>query len=154
MSGYLSAFAENKTSPHCVDCPGYNILNEIKMPFDGAVGDRIGLFPIAYLARYERGGPDRQPYDRDMIAQAISNYILPWPYRLNDTAQTFARKVKRTILSFPGLPGYPPSSVGVSIRPSSDHQWYICVIPFLPRMAGKGSPRVTSFSGRMTSSWA
>ena len=93
MSGFLTLFAENQTSQYCPDCPGYNVLNKKKMPFDLAVGDRIGLFPVGYLSRYERGGDDRKPYDITIITDVVDKYILLWPHRLPDDAKTFSRKV-------------------------------------------------------------
>ena len=44
--------------PTCALCPSQVLHNE-SMPWDAAVGDHIGLFPIAYVARDDyRGSPN------------------------------------------------------------------------------------------------
>ncbi|EDQ91021.1 uncharacterized protein MONBRDRAFT_23890, partial [Monosiga brevicollis MX1] len=66
-----------------------SVLNNITMAFDHAVGDRIGLFPIAYLTRQSYGFGNAN--DAVVIRGIIDEYILPYPYRLNDTARCFSR---------------------------------------------------------------
>jgi hypothetical protein len=58
------------------------------MPFDGAVGDLTGLFPIAY---YRRALYRKEVNSTDMRIANITadQYILPWPHRLADG--TFSR---------------------------------------------------------------
>jgi len=73
---------------------GYKILHDISIPFGGAVGDTVGLYPIAYLARaaYYAAHPDPK-YDNTTdlkITETVSNkYILGWPHKLQDG--TFSR---------------------------------------------------------------
>jgi len=68
---------------------GYKILHDISIPFGGAVGDSVGLFPIAYLGRvgYYNNHPDAK-YDNTTdlkIAEIVSNkYILGWPHHISD----------------------------------------------------------------------
>jgi len=81
---------------------GYKILHNVDIPFGGAIGDSVGLFPIAYLARinYYNIHPD-STYDNTSdikIAQTVgSKYIMDWPHYLADG----------TITRTSGWPGEP-----------------------------------------------
>eukprot|EP01113_Clastostelium_recurvatum_P044528 TRINITY_DN752_c0_g1_i2.p1 TRINITY_DN752_c0_g1~~TRINITY_DN752_c0_g1_i2.p1 ORF type:complete len:393 (+),score=91.76 TRINITY_DN752_c0_g1_i2:41-1219(+) len=71
---------------------GYKALHNISMPWDSAVGDHIGLFPIAYLARdaYNvKKGNTRNPDDLEVAKTIADRYIIQWPLRLSDG--TFSR---------------------------------------------------------------
>jgi rhamnogalacturonyl hydrolase YesR len=64
------------------------------MPFDSAVGDGIGLFPIAYLARVQyyakHYDPSYNPKDDVAVAKdVVDNYIMKYPDHLSDG--TFCR---------------------------------------------------------------
>lgn len=45
INDYLDSYTNDKLTP------GYDLARNVTMPFDGAVGDIIGLFPIAYYQR-------------------------------------------------------------------------------------------------------
>jgi len=79
---YLDAYTKDPT------CRGYKLAHDIPMPFDGAVGDQTGLFPIAYL---QRALHNKALDSQDMaIANLTANhYILDYPHRLPDG--TFSR---------------------------------------------------------------
>jgi hypothetical protein len=68
---------------------GYKILHNIDIPFGGAVGDSVGLYPISYLSRaaYYNNHPDpKYNNETDLkITEIVSNkYILGWPKHLTD----------------------------------------------------------------------
>jgi hypothetical protein len=83
IDAYLDAYLQ-KGAP----TPGYNLSRNISMPWDNAVGDHIGLFPITYLHRAVRrkdfGGRDFR-----VARLTADRYILGWPKRLRDG--TFSR---------------------------------------------------------------
>lgn len=63
---------------------------------EGTVGDHLGLFPIAYLARARRRGPKHPSFAVDLqVARAtVEQYILQFPHRVPSglpAAGTFAR---------------------------------------------------------------
>jgi len=73
---------------------GYKILHDIKIPFGSAIGDSVGLFPIAYLSRvqYYNSNPDssyNNQTDLEIATKVASTYIIPWPKTLSDG--TFSR---------------------------------------------------------------
>eukprot|EP01116_Phalansterium_solitarium_P011687 TRINITY_DN27450_c0_g1_i1.p1 TRINITY_DN27450_c0_g1~~TRINITY_DN27450_c0_g1_i1.p1 ORF type:complete len:387 (-),score=90.19 TRINITY_DN27450_c0_g1_i1:158-1318(-) len=85
----------------------YNVLNGITMPFDGEVGDHIGLYPISYVARARYYSPNGR-YDNSTdlkIATAVADqYVIAFPDRLSDG--TFSRSNGSTVWcddSFMGL---------------------------------------------------
>jgi hypothetical protein len=68
---------------------GYKILHNIDIPFGGAVGDSVGLFPISYLSRvayYNAHSDPKYNNASDLkIADIVSNkYILGWPKHISD----------------------------------------------------------------------
>jgi len=85
------ALDDLKTNPQA---DGYKILHDIKIPFGGAVGDTVGLYPIAYLARVEyynthpNSSYDNQT-DIEIARKVAQEYIIPWPKTLPDG--TFSR---------------------------------------------------------------
>jgi len=84
MSKYMDAYTAEK------DCRGYKLAHDITMPWDSAVGDQTGLFPISFLQRAlynkELGGADMA-----IANLTADHYILQWPKRLPDG--TFSRTV-------------------------------------------------------------
>jgi len=71
---------------------GYNLQHGIRMPFDRAPGDKIGLFPEAYLRRAMRpDGGGLAGSDGKLSLAALNDYVLPFPYQLKDG--TLARTV-------------------------------------------------------------
>ena len=82
INKYLDAYTQDP------ECRGYKLRHNITMPFDGAVGDQTGLFPVAYL---QRALYNQEISGQDMaIANLTANhYILGYPHRLADG--TFSR---------------------------------------------------------------
>ena len=66
--------------------PAFKILNNISMAFDSAVGDHVGLFPIAYLARLDYYGLPVGPETPEwtIAVRTAQQYIDVWPYHLPD----------------------------------------------------------------------
>jgi len=82
----------NKILDEFINAPSkdaYKILHNEDLPFGGAIGDTVGLYPIAYLARvaYYNNHPDSN-YNNETdlkICETVANhYILGWPYSLPD----------------------------------------------------------------------
>jgi rhamnogalacturonyl hydrolase YesR len=73
--------------------PGYDLARNITMHWDSAVGDHIGLFPIAYLQRglYRNESIAGSSTDMRIARLTANHYILQWPHRLEDG--TFSRTV-------------------------------------------------------------
>jgi len=70
----------------------YQILHGNLPPYPGAIGDNIGLFPIAYIDRinYNRNNPNYNNATDLKLAKIVANhYIFGWPIRLPD--HTIAR---------------------------------------------------------------
>jgi len=62
---------------------GYNVLNNITMPWDWDIGDHIGLYPVVYLLRYlQFGNPN--PNDLIIATRVAEQYVLGWPILLQD----------------------------------------------------------------------
>jgi len=81
---FLDAYTQMK------DTPGFDLAHNKTRPWDNAVGDNIGLFPIAYLHRATAQGRTSGA-DVEMAVRTAEQYILRWPHRLSDG--TFSRKV-------------------------------------------------------------
>lgn len=70
------------------------VLKNITVPFQKAIGDGIGLYPIAYLSRVVRceadpqgaAGCERKDLDLEVATRTASRYILPWPKVWTDGA--------------------------------------------------------------------
>jgi len=65
----------------------YNITHNITMPFDGAPGDHLGLYPTTYLMRYDylKGtGGTPNPDDYTVATRAATTYIFPYPRKTSD----------------------------------------------------------------------
>jgi hypothetical protein len=62
---------------------GYNLVTGVKMPFDNAPGDVIGLFPIAYLDRAVLNGEGLASEDGKLATTAATDYVVPFPTKLN-----------------------------------------------------------------------
>lgn len=77
LNTYLDTFMTDPSSL------GYKILHNASVPFDSAIGDLIGLFPIAYLNRYNSGVNTSQS-DLDLVVDVVNRYILAWPRHLPD----------------------------------------------------------------------
>jgi hypothetical protein len=90
MDSYLDAYAHEKVYDGTKYVPGYDLAHNITRGFDSAVGDYIGLFPIAYLQRALSQGKTSGP-DIDIALATANDYILKWPHRLADG--TFSRTV-------------------------------------------------------------
>ena len=84
MSKYMDAYTSEK------GCRGYNLAHNITMPWDRAVGDLTGLFPISFL---QRALYNKELDGKDMAIANLTadHYILQWPIRLADG--TFSRLV-------------------------------------------------------------
>ena len=87
----LPAISCNRTLPYG---PGnktrscaWAMATGASIPWFGAVGDKLALFPLAYLERYHRTGQQR---DGQVATATVANYILPYPHRLPDG--TFSRQ--------------------------------------------------------------
>eukprot|EP01120_Amphizonella_sp_Union-15-10_P003123 TRINITY_DN1346_c0_g1_i2.p1 TRINITY_DN1346_c0_g1~~TRINITY_DN1346_c0_g1_i2.p1 ORF type:complete len:395 (-),score=47.50 TRINITY_DN1346_c0_g1_i2:73-1257(-) len=68
---------------------GYKVLNNIRIPWTSTIGDEVGLFPIAYLARlsYYRKHPSglyNRSMDINISTLVATEYVVPWPVRLKD----------------------------------------------------------------------
>ncbi len=89
LNDYLQKYVTDKESY------GYKILHGIGVPFGEAIGDTVGLFPIAYLNRalaYSGVKPGYENTTDMRIAQTVAEeYIMSWPKRLPDG--TFSRNV-------------------------------------------------------------
>jgi hypothetical protein len=83
MSKYMDAYTAEKA------CRGYKLAHNITMPWDSAVGDQTGLFPISFLQRalYNK---DLSGADMAIANLTADHYILQWPKRLADG--TFSRQ--------------------------------------------------------------
>ena len=84
MSKYMDAYTAEQ------NCRGYKLAHNITMPWDSAVGDQTGLFPISFLQRalYNK---DLSGADMAIANLTADHYILQWPKRLPDG--TFSRTV-------------------------------------------------------------
>ena len=69
--------------------PAFKVLNNISMPFDAEVGDRTGLFPIAYLARIAYHNMSRDSPDWTVATGTAARYVVPFAPHLPDG--TFSR---------------------------------------------------------------
>ena len=76
---------------------GYKLLHDVAVPYDTAVGDKIGLFPINYLNRLSKqsyqnnqrtlemiGRFSDEDADRKIIEKVAETYIMNWPRSLPD----------------------------------------------------------------------
>eukprot|EP01051_Picozoa_sp_SAG22_P014018 SAG22_NODE_1643_length_3905_cov_153.165528_2_plen_234_part_00 len=83
MSKYMDDYTAEKS------CRGYKLAHNITMPWDSAVGDQTGLFPISFLQRalYKK---DLSGQDMAIANLTANHYILQWPKRLAD--RTFSRQ--------------------------------------------------------------
>lgn len=83
---------------------GYNVLHNVSMPPNAAVGDQVGLFPIAYLDRYNRAvarGGVPPVSDLTIVQSVVDTYVVGYPNTLPDAARTFSR--------LGGWPSQPPT---------------------------------------------
>jgi rhamnogalacturonyl hydrolase YesR len=64
----------------------YQILNNITIPWNYAIGDLVGLMPIAYLSRYDHynGTGASSAVDWRLVTTVADTYIMKWPRRLPD----------------------------------------------------------------------
>jgi hypothetical protein len=73
----------------------YNLTHNISMDWGYSIGDRVGLYPIAYLERGlakranavsagARPGADDGQADIALAVQAADEYVLRWPQRWAD----------------------------------------------------------------------
>lgn len=88
--GFLDPLLDNLTRTS--GSIGFNLLHNVSMPFDSAVGDGIGLFPIAYLSRaafYNETWAWATNPDLLVATRVADEYVLEWPRRLPDG--TFSR---------------------------------------------------------------
>eukprot|EP00048_Salpingoeca_helianthica_P004586 m.78805 g.78805 ORF g.78805 m.78805 type:complete len:385 (-) comp13258_c0_seq2:66-1220(-) len=73
LDSTLDAWAADPTSF------GYKILNDIAIPWSTAIGDTVGLFPIAYLNRFIT---ESNATALALAVRVAAKYILGWPTRL------------------------------------------------------------------------
>jgi len=88
-----STFSDNLLDPYCstvgFDC--YKIVHGENIPWNSALGDNVGLFPVVFLDRmlYRQAHPGT-PYSNTtdiMVATWVANnWIEKWPIRLPDGA--------------------------------------------------------------------
>lgn len=65
----------------------YAILHNITLPWDTAIGDDIGLMPIAYLSRFDALTPNASrgaSPDWNIAVTVADRYVLGWPHFLPD----------------------------------------------------------------------
>lgn len=75
----------------------YKVAHGETVPWGRSIGDNIGLYPIAYLARAELGLGSNATLDRYIADQVAQRYILGWQERWTDG--TISRSV---VGSWPG----------------------------------------------------
>ena len=79
LNDRLDSFINDNTSV------AYAVLHNITLPFDTAIGDRIGLMPIAYLSRFDYYNESTSNSINWEIATKIADqYIYHWPHFLPD----------------------------------------------------------------------
>jgi len=71
------------------DSTAYKALHNISIPFSGSIGDDVGLFPIAFLARlqYYKNHPDAKydnTTDLQIAIRIAERNVLQFPRRLKD----------------------------------------------------------------------
>jgi hypothetical protein len=91
-NGLLDEYTSNATFP------GYQALHGTYNWTDTAVGDTIGLFPIAYLSRADyysvhTAAPDFHDPKADLALAILvaDKYLMGWRQRLPDAAHCFSR---------------------------------------------------------------
>eukprot|EP00054_Salpingoeca_dolichothecata_P001463 m.19274 g.19274 ORF g.19274 m.19274 type:complete len:434 (+) comp12201_c0_seq1:88-1389(+) len=84
LTNYTSILESRLAELQTTD-PGAKILRNESMPFDMAVGDRLGLFPIAFLSSPKYGNNT----GLEIANRVAQQYVLPWPHVLPDG--TFVR---------------------------------------------------------------
>jgi hypothetical protein len=93
QSGWTSALNDrlNNGFINNASSIAWQILHNVTIPWTSAIGDVVGLMPIAFLSRadYYRAHPDEGPgYDNTtdlLLATLVADeYVLKWPYRLPD----------------------------------------------------------------------
>jgi len=70
----------------------YNVTHNITMPFDSAIGDHIGLYPVSYLMRYlylQKTGGTPNPDDLIVAQTVATKYIFGFP--IHNSEGTIAR---------------------------------------------------------------
>ena len=92
VNKYLDYFEYNDTTSY-----GYKLLHNVDIPWDAAIGDGIGLFPINYLNRllkqshYNIKHTANRPWqyydthaDYKIVEKVAKSYIMGWPQSLPD----------------------------------------------------------------------
>lgn len=101
-----------------VDAPAYNLTHGLTITpqfIGNAVGDKIGLYPHAYLHRHEHYRRAQAPAgynasaDLEVARRALDDYILKWPRHWTDGTVTR------------DFPGQPPSPWG----PETDEHQFV-----------------------------
>jgi len=65
----------------------YNVTNNIIMPYEGSIGDHLGLYPVTYLLRYEyltKKGVTPNANDTLVATKAATQYIFGFPTKTTD----------------------------------------------------------------------
>jgi rhamnogalacturonyl hydrolase YesR len=75
----------------------WSVLNNVTVPWTSAIGDEVGLMPIAYLSRADFYNESAGSQDWTVATRVADEYVLPWPFRLADGT------IGRTV----GWPGQP-----------------------------------------------
>eukprot|EP00730_Choanoeca_flexa_P007539 TRINITY_DN12347_c1_g6_i6.p1 TRINITY_DN12347_c1_g6~~TRINITY_DN12347_c1_g6_i6.p1 ORF type:complete len:398 (+),score=46.32 TRINITY_DN12347_c1_g6_i6:2-1195(+) len=83
----------------------YKIIHNVSIPLDTAVGDHVGLFPIAYLGQHDYHNAFIND-GKAVVDGILEQYVYPWPLRLNDTSKAYSRFV-----GWPNQPTKGPSFV-------------------------------------------
>ena len=96
MDRRLDSFLSNSSSE-----AGRILANET-LPFDSAVGDHLGLYPIAFLSRAQYYNLSMSSPEWRVAIATADRYVLGWPTRLADGTGVFSRSA-----GWPGQPSGP-----------------------------------------------
>lgn len=96
MDRRLTSFLTNATSE------AGKVLANVTMPWDGAVGDHIGLYPIAFLSRAQYYNLSTTSPEWTVAVRTADKYVLGWPMRVPDGSGAFSRAA--------GWSGQPPGT--------------------------------------------
>ena len=79
----------NGTSRDCA----YAVLNDKDIPWQGTIGDHLGLFPVAYLRRFQHSNTPEAD-DAALAITTARKYVVPYPNFLPPSSSdtpTFSR---------------------------------------------------------------
>ncbi|XP_041365889.1 unsaturated rhamnogalacturonyl hydrolase YesR-like [Gigantopelta aegis] len=96
------------------DSFGYKVQHNISVPFHHAVGDKIGMFPIAYLNRASEQSVTTGP-DVDLAKAVAELYVLKFPHKLPDGTFARTRGWKGNNHTTPTYVWIPDAYIGVTL---------------------------------------